>query len=93
MARQIKDKDRSFAEVVDDSVEELKVKAENEGVGDQTIDVLDDEISMKRKLKPRELEFDSGLPSTKSIAKRSRETINSIDSGGIVKDISTQTQL
>ena len=93
MTRKIKNMDRSFAEVVDDSVEDLKVRVENENAGTQTIDVLEDEISMKRTLKPRELRFDGGLPTTKSMAKRSRETINSIDSAGIVKDISTDTLL
>lgn len=93
MARSIKERDGSFAEVVDDSVKDLKVKAENEGAGEETINVLEEEITMERKLKPRDLEFEGGLPTTESIAQRARETINSIDSSGIVRDISTDTQL
>lgn len=92
-ARNLRGKDGTFAELVEDNVGDLKVQIEKEHGGNETFSLLEDELRMTKRLEWDDLDLYEGLPITQSIAYQARTYINEVLDQDIVESIDTQTQL
>ncbi|OYR58758.1 hypothetical protein DJ83_14500 [Halorubrum ezzemoulense] len=83
----------SYAEIVSDSVEDLKVTVKNQHGRDETFSLIEDELRMKKELDPRAGHLDEGLPKTDYLSTACSDTINQALPQGEVKTLDHTTHL
>lgn len=92
-SKQLKREGGSYAEIVSDPVEDLKVTIKNEHGRDETFSLIDDELRMKKELDPRASQLDQGLPKTRYLATACSDVINQALPQGEVKTLDHSTNL
>ena len=92
-AKQLQKKDGSFAEVVEDPVEDLTVTIENENGRDESFSLLDDKLKMKKELEPNPGQLKGGHPKSSYVSSEAQRMINQVIPSSLTKDLQYNTKL
>jgi hypothetical protein len=92
-AKQLQKKDGSFAEVVEDPVEDLTVTIENKDGRSESFSLLDDELKMKKKLEPNQGQLKGGHPKSGYVSSEAQKMVNQVIPGTLTKDLKHNTRL
>jgi hypothetical protein len=92
-AKQLQKKDGSFAEVVEDPVEDLTVTIENKDGRAESFSLLEDELKMNKNLDPDQGHLKGGHPKPEYVSSEAQKMVNQVIPSTLTKDLNYNTRI